>query len=79
MIKSTGLMLSCWLMLISPNTRAEDFDSWRASLAAEATAAGISPATIQATFEVPFAHPRKLSSPAMQQMKEQILGELGVS
>lgn len=37
------------------------------------------PATIQATFEVPFAHPRKLSSPAMQQMKEQILGELGVS
>ncbi|HYW58667.1 MAG TPA: ABC transporter ATP-binding protein [Polaromonas sp.] len=37
------------------------------------------PARIQATFAVPFAHPRKLSSPAVQQLKEQILAELGVS
>ncbi len=36
------------------------------------------PARIQATFAVPFAHPRKLSSPEIQQLKEQILGELGV-
>ncbi len=36
------------------------------------------PARIQATFAVPFAHPRKLSSPQMQQLKEQILNELGV-
>ena len=36
------------------------------------------PTVIQATFEVPFAHPRKLSCPALQQMKEAILRELGV-
>jgi ABC-type nitrate/sulfonate/bicarbonate transport system ATPase subunit len=36
------------------------------------------PARIQATFAVPFAHPRKLSSPPVQQLKEQILKELGV-
>jgi ABC-type nitrate/sulfonate/bicarbonate transport system ATPase subunit len=36
------------------------------------------PTTIQATFEVPFAHPRKLSMPALQELKEQILRELGV-
>jgi ABC-type nitrate/sulfonate/bicarbonate transport system ATPase subunit len=36
------------------------------------------PATIQASFEVPFAHPRKLSSPEAQQLKESILRELGV-
>ena len=36
------------------------------------------PTVIQAIFDVPFAHPRKLSSPAVQQMKEDILRELGV-
>jgi len=36
------------------------------------------PATIQATFEVPFEHPRKLSSPAVQELREAILRELGV-
>src|SRR5882724_1109730 len=35
------------------------------------------PAKIQATFEVPFEHPRKLSSPEAQQLKERILRELG--
>ena len=34
------------------------------------------PATIQAVFEVPFAHPRRLSSPEAQSLKEAILGEL---
>jgi ABC-type nitrate/sulfonate/bicarbonate transport system ATPase subunit len=37
------------------------------------------PTRIQATFEVPHPHPRKLSSPELQQMKEQILQELGVT
>jgi ABC-type nitrate/sulfonate/bicarbonate transport system ATPase subunit len=37
------------------------------------------PTRIQASFTVPFAHPRKLSSPALQEMKEQILAELGVT
>ncbi len=37
------------------------------------------PARIQATFAVPFAHPRKLSSAPVQELKEQILAELGVS
>ncbi len=37
------------------------------------------PTTIQASFDVPFAHPRKLSSPELQAMKEDILRELGVS
>jgi ABC-type nitrate/sulfonate/bicarbonate transport system ATPase subunit len=36
------------------------------------------PTRIQATFEVPFAHPRKLSSPEVQDIKEAILRELGV-
>lgn len=36
------------------------------------------PTTIQASFEVPFAHPRKLSSPDAQALKEAILRELGV-
>ena len=37
------------------------------------------PTRIQAVFEVPHPHPRKLSSPELQQMKEQILQELGVT
>lgn len=36
------------------------------------------PTVIQASFKVPFPHPRKLSNPAMQELKEKILGELGV-
>jgi ABC-type nitrate/sulfonate/bicarbonate transport system ATPase subunit len=36
------------------------------------------PATIQATFGVPFEHPRKLSSPEVQELREAILRELGV-
>lgn len=36
------------------------------------------PTTIQAVFEVPFAHPRKLSSPEAQSLKESILRELGL-
>ena len=36
------------------------------------------PATMQATFDVPFPHPRKLSSPAVQELKVAILRELGV-
>jgi ABC-type nitrate/sulfonate/bicarbonate transport system ATPase subunit len=36
------------------------------------------PATIQATFEVPFEHPRKLSSPEVQALREAIVRELGV-
>ena len=36
------------------------------------------PTTIQATFEVPFPHPRKLSSPEVQALKESILRELGL-
>ena len=36
------------------------------------------PTTIQATFEVPFPHPRKLSSPAVQELRVSILRELGV-
>ena len=39
---------------------------------------GPRPTTIQATFEVPFAHPRKLSDPAVQALREEILRELGV-
>lgn len=37
------------------------------------------PTRIQATFEVKHPHPRRLSSPELQQMKEQILQELGVT
>jgi ABC-type nitrate/sulfonate/bicarbonate transport system ATPase subunit len=36
------------------------------------------PARIQASFQVPMAHPRKLSSPQVQQLREAILHELGV-
>jgi ABC-type nitrate/sulfonate/bicarbonate transport system ATPase subunit len=36
------------------------------------------PTRIQASFDVPFAHPRKLSSPELQAMKVDILRELGV-
>lgn len=36
------------------------------------------PTMIQATFEVPFSHPRKLSSPEAQELKEAILIELGL-
>jgi ABC-type nitrate/sulfonate/bicarbonate transport system ATPase subunit len=36
------------------------------------------PATIQARFEVPFPHPRKLTSPEAQALKESILAELGL-
>jgi ABC-type nitrate/sulfonate/bicarbonate transport system ATPase subunit len=36
------------------------------------------PATIQASFEITQPHPRKLSSPAMQELKDAILGELGL-
>ena len=36
------------------------------------------PARIQMSFEVPFAHPRKLSSPEAQRLKEAVLRELGV-
>src|SRR4051812_42217287 len=37
------------------------------------------PTRIQATFDVPHPHPRKLSRPELQEMKEQILRELGVT
>jgi ABC-type nitrate/sulfonate/bicarbonate transport system ATPase subunit len=36
------------------------------------------PTRIQMAFEVPFAHPRKLSSPEAQELKEAVLRELGV-
>ena len=36
------------------------------------------PARIQASFEVPFAHPRRLSTPQAQQLRVAILAELGV-
>ena len=36
------------------------------------------PATIQATFEVPFPHPRKVSTPELQALKDLILRELGL-
>jgi ABC-type nitrate/sulfonate/bicarbonate transport system ATPase subunit len=35
------------------------------------------PTTIQATFEVPFRHPRRVSSPEAQSLKDAILRELG--
>ncbi len=37
------------------------------------------PTCIQATFDVTFDHPRKLSRPELQDMKEQILRELGMT
>ena len=36
------------------------------------------PCTIKASFEVPFAHPRKLSSQPVQELRTAILRELGV-
>src|SRR6185312_9661412 len=36
------------------------------------------PTRIRATFDVPFAHPRKLSSPQAQQLRIAVLRELGV-
>jgi ABC-type nitrate/sulfonate/bicarbonate transport system ATPase subunit len=36
------------------------------------------PTRIQAVFEVPFIHPRKISSRAAQELRVTILGELGV-
>jgi ABC-type nitrate/sulfonate/bicarbonate transport system ATPase subunit len=36
------------------------------------------PAVIQASFAVTQAHPRKLSDPALQQLKDEILGQLGL-
>jgi ABC-type nitrate/sulfonate/bicarbonate transport system ATPase subunit len=36
------------------------------------------PTTIQASFDVPFPHPRKLSDPQAQKLKETILRELGL-
>ena len=36
------------------------------------------PATIQAAFEVPFPHPRRLTSPEVQALRVTILRELGV-
>jgi ABC-type nitrate/sulfonate/bicarbonate transport system ATPase subunit len=36
------------------------------------------PTRIQATFEVPLAHPRRLSSPEAQQLRLAVLKELGV-
>ena len=35
------------------------------------------PATIQETFDVPFAHPRKLTSPEAQELRVAVLRELG--
>ena len=39
---------------------------------------GPRPTSIQATFDVPVAHPRKLSNPELQALREAILRELGV-
>ena len=39
---------------------------------------GPRPTTIQATFEVPVPHPRKLSDPVVQSLRAAILRELGV-
>ena len=39
---------------------------------------GPRPTTIQATFDVPFPHPRTLSSPEVQALRAAILHELGV-
>jgi ABC-type nitrate/sulfonate/bicarbonate transport system ATPase subunit len=36
------------------------------------------PTQVKACFEVPFAHPRKLSRPELQELKESILAELGL-
>jgi ABC-type nitrate/sulfonate/bicarbonate transport system ATPase subunit len=39
---------------------------------------GPRPTTIQATFEVPFPHPRKVSSPDVQALRAAILGDIEV-
>ena len=39
---------------------------------------GARPTTIEATFDVPFEHPRKLSNPQLQALREEILRKLGV-
>jgi len=39
---------------------------------------GPRPTTIQTTFEVPHPHPRKISNPGLQALREEILRELGV-
>jgi ABC-type nitrate/sulfonate/bicarbonate transport system ATPase subunit len=36
------------------------------------------PTSIQATFDVPFSHPRKLAGPDVQELRVEILRELGV-
>lgn len=36
------------------------------------------PTTIKTVYEVPFPHPRKLSSPALQELKDSILRDLGI-
>ena len=36
------------------------------------------PATIKATFQVPFEHPRDLSTPEAQELRKSILRELGI-
>jgi ABC-type nitrate/sulfonate/bicarbonate transport system ATPase subunit len=36
------------------------------------------PARIQARFDVPFSHPRRLSSPEAQSLKDAVLRELGI-
>lgn len=50
MIKALTLLFSCCLMFASPLAAAEEFETWRAGLEAEAIAAGISEDTIQATL-----------------------------
>lgn len=36
------------------------------------------PTTIKTVYEVPFPHPRKLSSPVLQELKDSILRDLGI-
>jgi ABC-type nitrate/sulfonate/bicarbonate transport system ATPase subunit len=36
------------------------------------------PTSVQAVFDVPFSHPRKLASPEVQELRVEILRELGV-
>jgi ABC-type nitrate/sulfonate/bicarbonate transport system ATPase subunit len=36
------------------------------------------PTRVQASFQVPFAHPRKLTSPKAQELRVAVLRELGV-
>ena len=37
------------------------------------------PATIQASFQIDEPHPRRLSNPVLQRMRDTILAELGVT